>query len=76
MAVGKTGRRVGAGAGDQWVKPGDWELGDHVTELFVVSIPIVHDAPIPILVSVSVLFWQYRFISVTLQMPDTNRYFL
>ena len=30
LAVGKTGR----GAGDQWVKSGDWELGDHVTELF------------------------------------------
>ena len=25
-AVGKTGRGVGAGAGDQWVKPGDWEI--------------------------------------------------
>ena len=21
------------GEGDQWVKPGNWELGDHVTEL-------------------------------------------
>ena len=31
MAVGKTGR--GAGVGDQWVKSGDWELGDHVSEL-------------------------------------------
>ena len=33
MVVGETGRGVGMGAGDQWVKPGDWELGDHVTEL-------------------------------------------
>ena len=32
-AVGKTGRRVGAGVGDYWVKPGDWELGDHVNEV-------------------------------------------
>ena len=32
LAVGKTGR--GGGVGDQWVKAGDWELGDHcVTEL-------------------------------------------
>ena len=32
--MSKSGRGVaiGAGAGDQWVKPGDWELGDHVTE--------------------------------------------
>ena len=30
-AVGKTGR--GGGAGDQWVKSGDWELGDHMIEL-------------------------------------------
>ena len=30
-AVGKTGR--GLGVGDQWVKSGDWELGDHVTTL-------------------------------------------
>ena len=29
MAVGKTGR----GAEDQWVKPGEWELGDHVNKL-------------------------------------------
>ena len=27
--MGKTGR--GAGAGDQWIKPGDRELGDPVT---------------------------------------------
>ena len=32
-AVGKTRRRVGEGAGDQWVKLGDWELGDHMSEL-------------------------------------------
>ena len=32
-AVGKTGRRAGVGAVDQWVKPGDWELGDHMNEL-------------------------------------------
>ena len=25
----------GGGAGDQWVKSGDWELGDHVTEIFL-----------------------------------------
>ena len=31
MAVGKT--RRGVGAEDQWVKPGDWELGDHVNEV-------------------------------------------
>ena len=31
--VGKTGRGGGVGAGDQWVKSGDWELGDHVNEL-------------------------------------------
>ena len=24
----KTGRGGGVGAGDQWIKPGDWELGD------------------------------------------------
>ena len=24
------------GVGDQWVKPGDWELGDHVTEFYFV----------------------------------------
>ena len=30
MAMGKTGR--GVGTGNQWVKPQDWELGDHVTE--------------------------------------------
>ena len=33
MAVGKTGRGAGVEVGDRWVKPGDWELGDHVTEL-------------------------------------------
>ena len=32
-AVGKTRRGVGAGVVDHWVKLGDWELGDHVTEL-------------------------------------------
>ena len=32
-AVGKTGRGGGAVVGDQLVKSGDWELGDHVTEL-------------------------------------------
>ena len=37
-AVGKTGRGVGVGVGDYWVKPGDWELGDHVNEVFA-SIP-------------------------------------
>ena len=26
MVVGKTRRGVGEGAGDQWVKPGDWEI--------------------------------------------------
>ena len=31
LAVDKIGR--GAGVGDQWVKPGDWELGDHVNEV-------------------------------------------
>ena len=25
-AVGKTGRGAGAGAGDFWIKSGDWEL--------------------------------------------------
>ena len=35
-AVGKTGR--GAGVGDQWVKPGDWELRDRVSKL-AASIP-------------------------------------
>ena len=29
--MGKTGRGGEAGVGDQWVKSGDWELGDHVT---------------------------------------------
>ena len=29
----KTGRGVGVGVGDQWVKLGDWELRDHMTEL-------------------------------------------
>ena len=24
----KTGRGAGAGMGDRWIKPGDWELGD------------------------------------------------
>ena len=33
MAVGKTGKGGGAGVGDQWVKLGDWELGDHTIEL-------------------------------------------
>ena len=33
MVVGKTRRGAGMGVGDQWVKLGDWELGDHVTEL-------------------------------------------
>ena len=31
--VGKIRRGAGVGMGDQWVKPGDWELGDHVTDL-------------------------------------------
>ena len=31
--VGKTGRGGGVGVGDKWVKSGDWELGDYVTEL-------------------------------------------
>ena len=29
-AVGKTGRGGGAGVGDQWVKSGDREVGDHM----------------------------------------------
>ena len=32
-AVSKTGRKAGVGLEDQWVKLGDWELGDHMTEL-------------------------------------------
>ena len=32
----------------------------------------ISDAPIPIPVSVSMQFWRYQFIPVTLQMPDTN----
>ena len=32
-AVGKTRRGGGAALGDQWVKSGDWELGDHMVEL-------------------------------------------
>ena len=31
LIVGKT--RRGVGVGDQWVKPGDWELGDHIIKL-------------------------------------------
>ena len=34
------------------------------------------DAPIPILVSVSMLFWRYWFVSVRLQMPNTKWYFI
>ena len=30
-AVGKSGR--GVGAGDRWLKSGDWELGNHIIEL-------------------------------------------
>ena len=30
--MGKTRRGAGVEVGDQWVKPRDWELGDHVTE--------------------------------------------
>ena len=33
--MGKTGRVAGVGVGDQWVKPGDWELGDHMTEILL-----------------------------------------
>ena len=33
LTIGKTGRGAGVGVGDQWVKPGDWEIGDYVTEL-------------------------------------------
>ena len=33
MVVGNTRRGAGEGVGDQSVKPGDWELGDHVTEI-------------------------------------------
>ena len=36
--MGKTGRE--AGVGDQWIKPGDWELGDHVTVKFCLSLRI------------------------------------
>ena len=25
--------KPGVGVGDQWVKPGDWEMGDYVIEL-------------------------------------------
>ena len=32
IAVGETGRGAEVRVGDQWVKAGDWELGDHVTE--------------------------------------------
>ena len=32
LAVGKTGRGGGVGVGDQWVKLGDWELGDHCVD--------------------------------------------
>ena len=34
--VGKT--RRGVGVGDQWVKAGDWNLEDHLTELFLIHI--------------------------------------
>ena len=37
-AVGKTGR----GVGDQWVKSGDWELGNHVTEVFCFDSKLKH----------------------------------
>ena len=29
---GGAGAGAGAGVGDQWIKSGDWELGDHVIE--------------------------------------------
>ena len=28
LVVGKIGRGAGVGVGDQWIKLGDWELGD------------------------------------------------
>ena len=36
MEVGKTGRGVGEGVGNQWVKPGDWET---TCPNLVISIP-------------------------------------
>ena len=35
IVLGKTGREVGAGAGDQWVKPGDgnWEIDRNSLEM-------------------------------------------
>ena len=33
MAVGKTGKGEEVGAGDWWVKSGDWKLGYHMIEL-------------------------------------------
>ena len=29
IRMDKTGRGAGVGVGDQWIKPGDRELGDH-----------------------------------------------
>ena len=30
--MGKTGRGGETGVGDQWIKSGNWKLGDHVIE--------------------------------------------
>ena len=40
----KTGRGAGAGAGvgDQWIKPGEWELGAHVMYKMINAIIIEH----------------------------------
>ena len=34
MGMGKTRRGAGVGVGDQWVKPGDQKLGDHVMHTY------------------------------------------
>ena len=39
----KTGRGAGAGVGDQWIKPGDWELGAHVMHKMIDAIIIEHE---------------------------------
>ena len=49
------GKRVGVGVIDSWIKPADWEQGDHVTKLFVM--PFEEDA-----CSVAVAGEQHNYI--------------
>ena len=71
-AVGKTGREGGAGAGDQWVKSGDWELEDHMIELCCFDFKLKWVKVTMRSITEAILIASYSYIRHTRNCPDSK----